>query len=120
MSDWVGLFINYETVGKQLKPHKTEALNRRQSESETLSPHRAVIQINNTYLELIDRWNYQRGFITVLSLAFILILFGFVYIIVYFGFFNPFPNSGVGEMVLGEFFNCIFRDYFNVSPYAKT
>lgn len=108
MSDWVGLFVNYETVGKQLKPHKTETLNRRQSESETLSPHRAAIQINSTYLELIDRWNYQRGFITVLSLAFILVLFGFIYIIVYFGFFNPFPNSGVGEMVLGGIFFIVF------------
>lgn len=68
MSDWVGLFGNYETVGKQLKPHKTETLNRRQSESETLTPHRAVIQINNTYLELIDRWNYQRGFTSIFAL----------------------------------------------------
>lgn len=89
MSNWVGLFINYETVGKKLKPHKTEVLDRRQSESKALSPHRAVIQINSTYLELIDRWNYQRGFVTFLSLCFMAIMSFGVGGLVYYSFYNP-------------------------------
>ncbi|MDR7016099.1 DUF6708 domain-containing protein [Acinetobacter sp. 3657] len=108
MSDWVGLFGNYETVGKQLKPHKTETLNRRQSESETLTPHRAVIQINGTYLELIDRWNYQRGFITLLSMAAMIISFGFLYLIIYFGFFDSSPSSSTGNTIMGIVFLIVF------------
>ena len=100
MSDWVGLFINYETVGKQLKPHKTETLNRRQSESETLSPHRTVIQINSTYLELIDRWNFFRGFTSIFALFIIGFMSCLVFMIVYFIFYKPTPNLTGGELVM--------------------
>ncbi len=108
MSDWVGLFGNYETVGKQLKLHKTEILNRRQSESKTLSPHRAVVQINSTYLELIDRWNYQRGFITILSIVTMIISFGFLYLIIYFGFFDSSSNTSAGNTIMGIIFLILF------------
>ena len=104
MSDWVGLFINYETLGKKLKPHKTETLNRRQSESETLSPHRAVIQINSTYLELIDRWNYQRGFISILSLCFMSIMGFGIAGLIYYGFYNPPYQMYLGDYILDILF----------------
>ncbi|WEI17630.1 hypothetical protein PY247_14555 [Acinetobacter proteolyticus] len=89
MSDWVGLFFNYETVGKKLKPHKTETLNRIRSESEKLNSHLAVIQINSTYLELIDRWNFLRGFTSIFALFIMGFMSCLVFMIAYFVFLNP-------------------------------
>ncbi|MCH7315811.1 DUF6708 domain-containing protein [Acinetobacter sp. ANC 3882] len=108
MSDWVGLFINYETVGKKLKPHKTETLNRRQSESEKLNPHRAVIQINSTYLELIDRWNFWRGLISIASLCFIAIMTVGIGGLFYYGFYNPSYSTSIVENMIDIFFILVF------------
>lgn len=81
MSDWIGLFGNYETVGKKLKPHKTIDLDRSYAETDKLYSQRAVIQFNSTFVELIDRWNYRRGFITFIFIIFFsLALFVFLYL----------------------------------------
>ncbi|MCH7390268.1 DUF6708 domain-containing protein [Acinetobacter dispersus] len=108
MSDWVGLFINYETVSKKLKPHKTETLNRRQSESEKLNPHRTVIQINSTYLELIDRWNFWRGLISIASLCFIAIMAVGIGGLFYYGFYNPSYSTNMGQNIIDVFFISVF------------
>ncbi|MEE9901336.1 MAG: hypothetical protein PBU42_01215 [Acinetobacter haemolyticus] len=108
MSDWVGLFINYETVGKKLKPHKTETLNRRQSESEKPNPHRTVTQINSTYLELIDRWNFWRGFTSIVSLCFIAIMAVGIGGLIYYGFYNPSYSTSMGQNIIDIFFISVF------------
>ena len=129
MSDWVGLFGNYETVGKKLKPHKTETLNRRRLESEKLYPYRAVIQINSTYLELIDRWNFWRGFTSIVSLCFMAIIFFGIGGLIYYGFYNPSYKMYLGDYIfdisfililLGILWGCVHffrRECFSYTHY---
>ena len=98
MSDWIGLFINYETVGKKLKPNKTIELDRHYAEADQLYSQRAVIQFNSTFVELIDRWNYRRGFITFFSfVSLILMSFAFIYMVYSFDFGNDYYTPSIWE-----------------------
>ena len=100
MSDWIGLFGNYETVGKKLKPHKTIDLDRSYAETDKLYSQRAVIQFNSTFVELIDRWNYWRGFITFFSfISLILMSFAFVYMVYSFDFGNDYYTPSIWEIL---------------------
>lgn len=108
MSDWIGLFINYETVGKKLKSHKTIELDRSYAQTDKLYSQRAVIQFNSTFVELIDRWNYWRGFISIFSLfAMSMSVIGII-MLTYFGFFyNSSPKSmGIICMFIGLIISC--------------
>lgn len=109
MSDWIGLFINYEIVGKKLKSHKTIELDRSYAQTDKLYSQRAVIQFNSAFVELIDRWNYWRGFISIFSLFAISMSIIGIVMLTYFGFFyNSSPKSmGILFMFIGLIISCI-------------
>lgn len=109
MSDWIGLFINYETVGKKLKPHKTIDLDRSYAETDKLYSQRAVIQFNSTFVELIDRWNYRRGFISIFSMfAMSLSVIGIIMLTYFEFFYSSSPKSmGILFMIIGLIISCI-------------
>jgi hypothetical protein len=64
---YVGLFMKYTTEGKPLSAADLQFQLRQQEENDTeLMPFASVVQLNSDYMELIDRWNYDRGYLTIL------------------------------------------------------
>jgi hypothetical protein len=63
---YVGLVTKYSTVGKPLKVKPQDQLKQKVEYDVPLRPFASVVQLNSDYMELIDRWNYDRGYLTIL------------------------------------------------------
>jgi hypothetical protein len=66
---YAGLIAKYSTVGKPLPVASLEdQLGKKDVNGVPLKPFASVVQLNSDYLELIDRWNYDRGVLTLFTL----------------------------------------------------
>jgi hypothetical protein len=66
---YAGLIGKYSTVGKPLSAESfQDQLGKKDENGVSLRPFSSVVQLNSDYLELIDRWNYDRGVLTLFTL----------------------------------------------------
>jgi hypothetical protein len=66
---YAGLIAKYSTVGKPLPADSLQdQLEQKVENGVSLKPFASVVQLNSDYLELIDRWNYDRGLLTLFML----------------------------------------------------
>jgi hypothetical protein len=95
MLQYDGLISKYKNVGKTLQPKTLEdRLDQHVEYDVPLKPFASVVQLNSDYLELIDRWNYDRGVLTLFMLFGIGLMSAICCIMVYY-FFPHFAEDGV-------------------------
>jgi hypothetical protein len=73
---YAGLIAKYSTVGKPLPADSLQDQLEQKVENDVpLKPFASVVQLNSDYLELIDRWNYDRGLLTLFMLFGVCLMF---------------------------------------------
>ncbi|WP_421706097.1 DUF6708 domain-containing protein [Alloalcanivorax xenomutans] len=107
LSDYTGLGRNAYKVNRPLEQEeKTSRLSRdRRWTDEPPNDEALLIKINSTYLEMVDRWYWQKGQIQVFTLTAFLMLVGFSVALL---FFPQGSDRGLGRWAFDIFFSLLF------------
>jgi hypothetical protein len=92
---YAGLIAKYSTVGKPLKAASLQdQLEKKDENGVSLRPFSSVVQLNSDYLELIDRWNYDRGLLTLVMVFVMGLMSAICWALIYY-FLPHFADAGV-------------------------